>query len=95
MPVLNVRLPASLQAELKAVSSEEEISMNQLILLAVAEKLAARRVYKQLASGDLAARQAKLANRSHEQLRADFDALMNQRRDETPIEGDELPDNLR
>ncbi len=68
--------------------------MNQLILLAVAEKLAARRVCKQFASGDLAARKAKFAARSREQLRADFDALMNQRRDQTPVEGDELPAEL-
>ena len=83
-------MPASLQAELKAVSSEEEISMNRLITLAVAEKLAARRAHKQFASGDLAARQAKLANRSRPQLRADLDALMRKRASETSIEGDEL-----
>ncbi len=94
MPVLNVRLPASLQAELKAVSSEEEISMNQMILLAVTEKLAARRVYKQLASGDLVARKVRLAGRSRDQLRADFDSLMSQRRTGTPVEGDELPTDL-
>ena len=91
MSVLNVRLPTSLHAELKAVSMEEEVSMNQLILLAVAEKLAARRVYKQLASGDLAARKARLADRSRQQLRADFDALMSERQNETLIEADELP----
>ncbi len=94
MSVLNVRLPASLQAELKAVSAEEEVSMNQLILLAVAEKLAARRVYKQLASGNLAARKARLADRSRGQLRADFDALVKERKSETPVKGDELPAEL-
>ena len=49
---------------------------------------------KQFASGDVAARQAKLATCSREQLRADFDSLMNQRRNEAPIEGDELPTDL-
>lgn len=42
-------------------------------------------------SGDLVARKARLTDRSLEQLRADLDALMNERRDQKPVEGDELP----
>jgi hypothetical protein len=92
MSVLNVRLPASLHAELKVVSGEEEVSMNQLILLAVAEKLAARRVQKQLeAPGTLARRQQKIAGRPRAQLRGEFESLMSARAGQTPVEGDELP----
>ena len=95
MSVLNVRLPESLHAELKEVSSEEKISMNQMITLAVAEKLAARRVHKQLATpGALAQRQQQLAGRSREQLRAEFEAIISERKDQTPVEGDELPADL-
>ena len=93
MSVLNVTLPASLYSELQAVSTEEEVSVDQLVALAVAEKLAARRVYKQLASGDLSARKTKLAGRSREALRADFEALMEERQNQTPIQGDEWPAN--
>jgi predicted DNA-binding protein len=40
MSTLSIRLPHSLHEKLKASSSKEGISMNQLITLAVAEKLA-------------------------------------------------------
>lgn len=50
---------------------------------------------EQQSSGDLAARKDKISDRLRAKLRDDFDALMSERRDQTPVEGDELPDDLR
>jgi len=43
MSVLNLRLPPALHEDLKSLAQEQGISMNQLALLAVAEKLAVLR----------------------------------------------------
>ena len=43
MSVLNLRLPANLHDELKLLAEQQGVSMNQLALVAVAEKLAVLR----------------------------------------------------
>lgn len=40
MSVLSLRLPNSMHEQLREVAQKEDISINQLILLAIAEKLA-------------------------------------------------------
>lgn len=40
MSVLSLRLPASLHEQLRSLSEQEGVSINQFILLAVAEKMA-------------------------------------------------------
>ena len=42
MSALSLRLPKSLHEQLREVAQEEGISVNQFIMLAVAEKVAAR-----------------------------------------------------
>lgn len=99
MSVLNVRLPASLQEELRQVAQEEQVSMNQMVLLAVAEKLAARRILRlrpavpSALDNSLRARQAG-GKKPRAQVRAELLALMESRADQAPLEGDELPAEL-
>jgi len=40
MSALSLRLPKSLRAQLKELAQEEGISVNQIVMLAVAEKVA-------------------------------------------------------
>ena len=48
MSTLSVRLPESLHKQLKDLAAEEGVSMNQLIALAVAEKISALRTVSYL-----------------------------------------------
>lgn len=94
MSVLNVRLPQSLHDELREIAGVEGVSMNQLVLLAVAEKLATRRAKNEARSGsslrDLQARSAL----SREEARAGLEAWWTSRPDESPLPGDEISPEL-
>lgn len=62
MSVLSVRLPNSLHAMVKTVASEEDISINQFIASAVAEKLSALTTEKYI--------EARAANASKDKFNA-------------------------
>ena len=91
MNILNLRLPTSLHAELKQVATEEGVSMNQMVLLAITEKLAVRRVLagQAAASGALRVRQA--SNLSRPEAAQELREVLARRSHETPLEGDEHP----
>ncbi len=77
--VIQVRLPHSMKEAIARLAKQDGVSMNQMITVAVAEKLA---VLETLES---------LKKRS---ARADydwFDRFMNRKGGEPPREGDELP----
>lgn len=96
MAALNVRLPNSLKERVRAASEEEGISMNQYILMAVAEKTAVREAARQ--SGYLAARAALAKQRAEEEgitVREHFMQLMNQVPDVEPDPEDRLPEEMQ
>lgn len=78
MSQLSLRLPESLHRELKNLSEQEKISINQLIATAVAEKIAA------LKTLDYLNERAKRGSR----LR--FEEILGKVRDVEPIEADRL-----
>lgn len=79
MTALSVRLPESLHAQLKALAQAEGVSINQLIVLSVAEKVSA------LKTEDYFKERAARANR------AAFLAVLDKAPDVPPRQGDELP----
>lgn len=81
MSTLSVRLPNSLHRQLKELSTQEGVSMNQLISSAVGEKLAAL-----MTAGYLDER-ARCGNRKT------YWAVLRKVRDVKPEERDALPDN--
>jgi hypothetical protein len=78
-----LRLPASLKRAVEEVAREDGTTLNQFIVSAVAEKLAA------LKTADYFAERARQADF------AAFDRLMKRRGGEAPRTGDELPEGYR
>ena len=78
-----LRLPASLKRAVEEVAREDGTTLNQFIVSAVAEKLAA------LKTADYFAGRAGRAD-----FRA-FDRLMRRRPGEAPRRGDEIPESYR
>ena len=78
-----LRLPASLKRAIEEVARKDGTTLNQFIVSAVAEKLAA------LKTADYFAKRAVRAD-----FRA-FDRLMRRRRGEAPQPDDEVPENYR
>ncbi len=94
MSVLNLRLPPSLHEELKSLAQEQGVSMNQLALLAVAEKLAVLRwqdseARRQGHEAGLDALRQRAARGSGERFLEVLDKAGNN----PPQAGDELPSN--
>lgn len=92
MSVLNLRLPANLHDELKLLAEQQGVSMNQLALVAVAEKLAVLRWQ------DLEARRQEheaglqdLKQRAARGSRERFLELLDKTGHNAPQLGDELP----
>ena len=78
MTALSVRLPESLHAQLKQLAQQEGVSINQLIVLSVAEKMSALR------TEDFFKERAAKADR------AAFLAVLDKAPDVPPVPGDEL-----
>ena len=74
-----LRLQTSLLNELRQVAKEEGTSINQLINVAVAEKLAALRA------------ESYFRQRMSQADRAEFMAILEKAGSDVPLEGDELP----
>ena len=74
-----LRLPRSLKAAVKRLSSEEGTSINQFVAMAVAEKVSALETARFFED-----RKARADFRA-------FDRIMRRRGGESPREGDELP----
>jgi hypothetical protein len=79
MSTLSLRLPSTLHARLREVAAREGISINQLVTLAAAEKVAA------ILTVDYLEQRARRAN-----LR-EFDRLLDRVPAVPPAPGDELP----
>lgn len=79
MSQMSLRLPESLHRALKEIAEQENISANQFVTLAVAEKISA------LTTVELMARRAAEAPD-----RARFEELLRRAPDVDPDEGDEL-----
>ena len=58
MSTISLRLPESLHGQLRELSKQEDVSMNQLIVLALAEKISA------LATEDYIQKRAQRGNRA-------------------------------
>ena len=65
MASLNLRLPESLHAKIRLLAEQDGVSLNQFILLAVAEKAA---ILELGSTNYLAARAARVRGDAHEQL---------------------------
>jgi len=78
MSTLSIRLPDYLHKSVKKIALQEHSSLNQLIVLAVAEKLAS------LATEDYLAQRAARGNRK------DFLAVLNKASDQEPKNHDKL-----
>src|SRR5215813_13991961 len=76
-----LRLPASLKRAVEEIAREDGTTLNQFIVSAVAEKLAA------LKTADFFAKRAARADF------AAFDRLMKRRGGEAPRPGDQMPEN--
>ena len=83
MSAYALRLPASLKRAVEEVAREDGTTLNQFIVSAVAEKLAA------LKTADYFTERARQADF------AAFDLLMKRRGGEAPQIGDELPQGYR
>ena len=77
-----LRLPASLKAAVERLSKRDGTSVNQFVVVAVAEKVAA-----------MSAEEVFAERRARADL-AEFDRIMNRKGGEPPREGDELPPDL-
>jgi hypothetical protein len=78
--VIQVRLPRSMKDAVARLAKQDGISMNQMITLAVAEKVAVLETMENL---------KKRAARADYEW---FDRFMNREGGEPPREGDELPE---
>lgn len=78
MSTISLRLPESLHKQVRELAKAEDVSINQLITTALAEKMSALMTVEYLrergALGD----------------RAAYDAVLGKVRDEAPLPGDEL-----
>ena len=79
MSDLRLRLPESLHSKLREIAERDDVSINQFIATAVAEKAAAYLTVEYL---------EERARRSDPTL---FDRLLNRVPDAPPVAGDELP----
>lgn len=79
MSTLSLRLPKALHALARQVAEEEEISINQLITLALAEKISVLKT------------EAYFEQRAQGSSRAKFERAMAQVAKRTPVESDRLP----
>lgn len=79
MSSLSLRLPDSLHAKVRELAARDDVSINQFIATAVAEKAAALLTVDYL---------EERANRAETSL---FDRVLNRVPDVPPIAGDELP----
>lgn len=79
MSTLSLRLPESLHEKVRKLAEQENISINQFITVAVAEKMSA-----------LVAEEY-LAERAQRGRREKFRRVLAKVRDREPIPGDELP----
>lgn len=77
-----LRLPASLKAAIEKLSKADGTSINQFVVVAVAEKVAAMTTEELFAE-----------RRARADLAA-FDRIMNRRTGSPPLPGDELPADL-
>ncbi len=78
MSALNLRLPNSIHRHIKEIASEEGVSINQLITIAIAEKISALRTENYL---------------KKRALRADrkaFKNILDSVPDRPPLRGDEI-----
>jgi hypothetical protein len=80
MSVVSLRLPESLHRELRALASQEGVSLNQLIVLAAGEKVAVLRH-----------EESWLHHRAARGSRAGFLRALSEVPDAPPVAGDELP----
>jgi len=78
MTALTIRLPNSLHREIKELVKIENVSINQFLTLAAAEKISALRTM------------AHLRMEARKGSRADFDLFLASVPDVEPMEGDEL-----
>ncbi|MEM1126566.1 MAG: toxin-antitoxin system HicB family antitoxin [Bacteroidota bacterium] len=78
MSTLSIRLPESLHRQLKTMAEQEGVSMNQLVALAVAEKLSALRTVDYL------------RERGERGSRSEFEAVLAKVSDVEPEEYDRL-----
>ncbi|MEM8484640.1 MAG: toxin-antitoxin system HicB family antitoxin [Bacteroidota bacterium] len=84
MASLNLRLPESLHAKIRLLAEQDGVSLNQFIMLAVAEKAA---VLELGATNYLSARAARVEGDASKQLR---DLLSEHGGDVEPLEEDRL-----
>lgn len=80
MSVLSLRLPDSLHKKIRELAERDDISINQFLATAAAEKAAALLAVEYL---------EERANRAEDSL---FDRLLKRVPDVPPISGDELPE---
>jgi len=79
MSALSLRLPDSLHRKVRELAEREDVSINQLIATAVAEKMSA------LLTVDYIEQRAKRGSGAH------FLSVLRRVRDATPLPGDEWP----
>jgi HicB family len=75
-----LRLPPSLMEDVKAIASNDSVSINQFVVQAVAERVAVMRD------------RGYLAQRAARAKPGDFLRILEMAGDDTPIPGDELPE---
>jgi hypothetical protein len=80
MSTISLRLPESLHKRVRELARSEEISINQFVTTALAEKMAA------LMTLDY------LKERAARGSRAKFDRVLAKVKDRKPVAGDELPE---
>lgn len=80
MSVLSLRLPDSLHKKIRELAERDDISINQFLAIAAAEKAAALLTVEYL---------EERASRADESL---FDRLLSRVPDVPPMAGDELPE---
>ncbi len=78
MSTISLRLPESLHERVRNIAKDEDISINQFITTALAEKLSALLTEEYLGA------------RAKRRSRRKFDRVLNRVRDRAPIRGDEL-----
>jgi len=83
MSTLSLRLPASLHHKVRELSERDEVSINQFIATAVAEKAAALLTVEYLEA------------RGHRGSRTQFDRILARVPNVPPMPGDELPNQPR
>lgn len=92
MGALSIRLPESLHDHVRSLSEEEGISMNQFVVLAVAEKVTRLDANAQFACLEaLQSLGRQLAAEEDLSLKEAARQVLDKAGDETPREGDEIP----